>query len=48
VLAAQSPYFCGLFELGTGMSEGGGRAAGEDIVIEGVSAGAFCTLLQFL
>jgi len=30
------------------MSEGGGRAAGEDIVIEGVSAGAFCTLLQFL
>jgi len=30
------------------MSEGGGRADGEDIVIEGVSAGAFRTLLRFL
>jgi len=48
VLAARSPYFRGLFESGTGMSEGGGRAAREDIVIEGVSAGAFHTLLQFL
>jgi len=48
VLAARSPYFSGLFESGTGMSEGGGRASGEDIVIEGLSAGAFCTLLRFL
>jgi len=48
VLAARNPYFCGLFKSGTGMSEGGGGAAGKDIVIEGVSAGAFRTLLQFL
>jgi len=48
VLAVRSPYFRGLFESGTGMSEGGGRAAGNDIVIEGVGAGAFRTLLRFL
>ena len=54
VLAARSPYFCGLFEAGTGMSEGGGRAAGNGIVMEGVSAGAFrmccgsCTRTNYL
>ena len=48
VLAARSPYFHGLFKSGKGMSEGGGTSAGEDIVIEEVSAGAFRALQRFL
>jgi len=48
VLAAQSPYICGLFKSGRGLSEGKGRAAGQDIVIKDVSAGAFRVQLQFL
>jgi len=44
VLAAWSPYFNGLFKSGKGMSECGGRSAGEDIVIEEVSAGTFRAL----
>jgi len=48
VLAAQSPYFRALFKLGKGMHEEGSRAAGEDIVIKDVSAGAFRVLLKFL
>jgi len=48
VLAAWSFYFCGLFKSGKGMNEGGGSAAGQDIVIDGVSAGAFRALLRFL
>jgi len=48
VLAARSPYFRAMFESGKGMYEEGSRAAGQDIVIKDVSAGAFRTLLQFL
>jgi len=48
VLSVRSPYFRGLFESGTGMSEGERRAAGEEIVIKEVSAGAFWVLLWFL
>jgi len=48
VLSARSPYFLGLFESGTGMSYGERRAAGEEIVIKEVSAGAFWVLLWFL
>jgi len=48
VLAARSPYFRALFKSGKGMHEEGSRAAGEDIVIKDVSAGAFCVLLKFL
>ena len=48
VLAARSPYFSGLFKSGKVMSEGGGSAAGQDIVIDGVGAGAFRALLRFL
>ena len=39
---------CGMFKSGKGMSEGGGFAAGQDIVIKEVSAGAFRVLLWFL
>ena len=48
VLAARRPYFRAMFESGTGMHEEGSRAAGQDIVIKDVSAGAFRTLLRFL
>jgi len=48
VLAARSPYFSGLFKSCKGMSEGGRSAAGQDIVIEEVSAGAFRALQRFL
>ena len=48
VLAARSPYFRGLFKSCKGMREGEGSAAGQDIVIKDVSAGAFCALLRFL
>jgi len=48
VLAVRSPYFCGLFKSCKGMSEGGGSAAGQDIVIGEVSAGAFRALQLFL
>jgi len=48
VLAARSPYFRGLFKSCKGMSEGGGSAAGQDIVLEEVSAGAFRALQRFL
>ena len=48
VLAAQSPYICGLFKSGRGQSKGKGRAAGQDIVIKDVSAWAFGVQLQFL
>lgn len=48
VLAARSGYFKGLFESGRGMKEEGSRAAGEDIVLEEVSAEAFEVLLRFL
>jgi len=48
VLAARSPYFRALFESGKGMHEEGSRAAGQDIVIKDVSAGAFRVLLRFL
>jgi len=48
VLAARSPYFSGLFKSCKGMSEGGGSAAVQDIMIEEVSAGAFRALQRFL
>jgi len=48
VLAARSPYFRAMFESGKGMHEEGSRAAGQDVVIKDVSAGAFRTLLRFL
>ena len=48
VLAARSPYFRGLFKSCKGMSEGEGSAAGQDIVLEEVSTGAFCALQRFL
>jgi len=48
VLAVRSPYFSGLFKSCKGMREGGGSAAGQDIVIEEVSAGAFRALQRFL
>ena len=48
VLAARSAFFSGMFKSGKGMSEGGGKAAGQDIVIKEVSAGAFRVLLRFL
>jgi len=47
VLVARSPYFRALFKSGKGMHEEGSRAAGQDIVIKDVSAGAFRTLLWF-
>jgi len=48
VLAARSPYFRAMFESGKGTHEEGSCAAGQDIVIKDVSAGAFRTLLRFL
>jgi len=48
VLAARSPFFRAMFESGKGMHEEGSRAAGQDIVIKEVSAGAFRVLLRFL
>ena len=48
VLAVRSPFFSGLFKSCKGLSEGGGSAAGQDIVIEEVSAGAFRVLQRFL
>ena len=48
VLAARSAFFSGMFKSGKGMSEGGGSAAGQDMVIKEVSAGAFRVLLRFL
>ena len=48
VLTALSPYFKALFESGQGMREGGGRAAGEDIVFEGLKAHKFEMLLEYL
>jgi hypothetical protein len=48
VLAARSAFFSGLFKSGRGMSEGGSSAAGQDIVIEEVRAGAFRVLQRFL
>ena len=48
VLAARSPFFRAMFETGKGMHEEGSRAAGKDIVVKDVSAGAFRMLLSFL
>ena len=48
VLAAPSPYFKAFFALGQGMREEGSCAAGEDIVIEDVSAHEFERLLEYL
>lgn len=47
MLATRSAYFGGLFNSGTGMSEGAGSAVGKDIVIKEVSAGVFRVLLSF-
>jgi hypothetical protein len=48
VLVVRSAYFSGMFKSGQGMLEGGGRAAGKDIVLEEVRAGAFRVLLKYL
>ena len=48
VLAVRSLYFNGLFKSCKGMSEGGGSAARQDVVIEQVSVGAFRALQRFL
>jgi hypothetical protein len=48
VLAARSAYFSGMFKSGQGMLEGGNSAAGQDIVLKEVGAGAFRVLLRYL
>ena len=48
ILAAQSEHFKALLTSGQGMREGGSTAAGGDIALEGVSAGAFRVLLRYL
>ena len=48
VLAARSAHFKALLTSGRGMREGGSCAAGGDIALEGVSAGAFRVLLRYL
>ena len=45
---ARSEHFRALLTSGQGMREGGSRAAGADIALEGVSAGAFRVLMRYL
>ena len=48
ILMVRSEHFKALLTSGRGMREGGSCAAGGDIALEGVSAGAFRVLLRYL
>ena len=48
ILMVRSEHFRALLTSGQGMREGGSRAAGADIALEGVSAGAFRVLMRYL